>query len=278
MANEQIRRPARALTIAGSDSGGGAGIQADLKTFQELGVYGMSALTAITAQNTTGVQAVYPLSAEAVVQQIRSVGSDIGVDALKTGMLFSSEIIAAVAEAILSFGWTNVVVDPVMIAKGGAELLREEAVRALTDRLLPLAAVVTPNIPEAEKLTGMKISGQADKREAARRLAGFGARYVIVKGGHDPGEEAVDLLFDGRDFIEMAGPRIPTPNTHGTGCTFSAALAAGLASGLEVEAAARQAKAFIQAAIEDGIRIGSGHGPTNHWAYRLRASSAARNH
>lgn len=278
MANEQMRRPARALTIAGSDSGGGAGIQADLKTFQELGVYGMSALTAITAQNTTGVQAVYPLSAEAVVQQIRSVGSDIGVDALKTGMLFSSEIIAAVAEAIRSFGWTNVVVDPVMIAKGGAELLREEAVRALTDRLLPLAAVVTPNIPEAEKLAGMKISGQADKREAARRLAGFGARYVIVKGGHDPGEEAVDLLFDGRDFIEMAGPRIPTPNTHGTGCTFSAALAAGLASGLEVEAAARQAKAFIQAAIEDGIRIGSGHGPTNHWAYRLRASSAARNH
>ncbi|REK64091.1 MAG: bifunctional hydroxymethylpyrimidine kinase/phosphomethylpyrimidine kinase [Cohnella sp.] len=273
-----MRRPARALTIAGSDSGGGAGIQADLKTFQELGVYGMSALTAITAQNTTGVQAVYPLSAEAVVQQIRSVGSDIGVDALKTGMLFSSEIIAAVAEAIRSFGWTNVVVDPVMIAKGGAELLREEAVRALTDRLLPLAAVVTPNIPEAEKLAGMKISGQADKREAARRLAGFGARYVIVKGGHDPGEEAVDLLFDGRDFIEMAGPRIPTPNTHGTGCTFSAALAAGLASGLEVEAAARQAKAFIQAAIEDGIRIGSGHGPTNHWAYRLRASSAARNH
>lgn len=278
MANKQMRRPARALTIAGSDSGGGAGIQADLKTFQELGVYGMSALTAITAQNTTGVQAVYPLSAEAVVQQIRSVGSDIGVDALKTGMLFSSEIIAAVAEAIRSFGWTNVVVDPVMIAKGGAELLREEAVRALTDRLLPLAAVVTPNIPEAEKLAGMKISGQADKREAARRLAGFGARYVIVKGGHDPGEEAVDLLFDGRDFIEMAGPRIPTPNTHGTGCTFSAALAAGLASGLEVEAAARQAKAFIQAAIEDGIRIGSGHGPTNHWAYRLRASSAARNH
>jgi hydroxymethylpyrimidine/phosphomethylpyrimidine kinase len=278
VANEQMRRPARALTIAGSDSGGGAGIQADLKTFQELGVYGMSALTAITAQNTTGVQAVYPLSAEAVVQQIRSVGSDIGVDALKTGMLFSSEIIAAVAEAIRSFGWTNVVVDPVMIAKGGAELLREEAVRALTDRLLPLAAVVTPNIPEAEKLAGMKISGQADKREAARRLAGFGARYVIVKGGHDPGEEAVDLLFDGRDFIEMAGPRIPTPNTHGTGCTFSAALAAGLASGLEVEAAARQAKAFIQAAIEDGIRIGSGHGPTNHWAYRLRASSAARNH
>jgi hydroxymethylpyrimidine/phosphomethylpyrimidine kinase len=277
VANEQMRRPARALTIAGSDSGGGAGIQADLKTFQELGVYGMSALTAITAQNTTGVQAVYPLSAEAVVQQIRSVGSDIGVDALKTGMLFSSEIIAAVAEAIRSFGWTNVVVDPVMIAKGGAELLREEAVRALTDRLLPLAAVVTPNIPEAEKLAGMKISGQADKREAARRLAGFGARYVIVKGGHDPGEEAVDLLFDGRDFIEMAGPRIPTPNTHGTGCTFSAALAAGLASGLEVEAAARQAKAFIQAAIEDGIRIGSGHGPTNHWAYRLRASSAARN-
>jgi hydroxymethylpyrimidine/phosphomethylpyrimidine kinase len=274
--SDKPRRPAaRALTIAGSDSGGGAGIQADLKTFQELGVYGTSALTAITAQNTTGVQAVYPLSAEAVVQQIRSVGSDIGVDALKTGMLFSGDIIRAVADEIRSFGWTRVVVDPVMIAKGGAELLREDAIRALTEKLLPLTLVVTPNIPEAEKLTGMRIASAHDKREAARRLAGFGARCVIVKGGHDSGEEAVDLLFDGGGFTELSGRRVATSNTHGTGCTFSAALTAGLAEGLDIEAALRKAKDFIQCAIEDGILIGSGFGPTNHWAYRSRLAAAA---
>ncbi|HIW35184.1 MAG TPA: bifunctional hydroxymethylpyrimidine kinase/phosphomethylpyrimidine kinase [Candidatus Paenibacillus intestinavium] len=260
----------RALTIAGSDSSGGAGIQADLKTFQELGVYGMTAITAVTAQNTLGVQAVYPLNTEAVVQQIHAVGSDIGVDALKTGMLFSSEIILAVAEAIQSFRWTNVVVDPVMIAKGGAVLLQEEAIRALTRQLLPLTKVVTPNIPEAEKLTGMAIISRTDKEEAARRLAGFGAQYVIIKGGHDVGEEAVDLLFDGSYFTELAGRRIVTGHTHGTGCTFSAALTAGLAQGLNLENSMQQAKAFIQAAIEDGIYIGNGLGPTNHWAYQRK--------
>ncbi len=268
MDKESGRKVARALTIAGSDSSGGAGIQADLKTFQELGVYGMSAITAVTAQNTLGVQAVYPLSPEAVVQQIRAVGSDIGVDAVKTGMLFSSEIILAVAEAIQDFGWTQVVVDPVMIAKGGAVLLQEEAIRALTGKLLPLTAVVTPNIPEAEKLTGMAILNKTDKEEAARRLAGFGAKYVIIKGGHDTGVEAVDLLFDGSCFTELAGKRVATGHTHGTGCTFSAALTAGLARGLGIESSMRQAKAFIQAAIEQGINIGSGRGPTNHWAYQ----------
>lgn len=267
--DNQTRQPVvRALTIAGSDSSGGAGIQADLKTFQELGVYGMSAITAVTAQNTLGVQAVYPLSPEAIVQQIQAVGSDIGVDAVKTGMLFSSEIILAVADAIQAFGWTKVVVDPVMIAKGGAVLLQEEAIRALTEKLLPLTAVVTPNIPEAEKLTGMAILNKMDKEEAARRLSGFGARYVIIKGGHDTGTEAVDVLFDGRYFIELAGRRIATGHTHGTGCTFSAALAAGLARGLDIESSMRQAKAFIQAAIAEGINIGSGRGPTNHWAYQ----------
>ena len=262
----------RALTIAGSDSGGGAGIQADLKTFQELGVYGMSALTAVTAQNTLGVQAVYPLSPEAVVEQIRSVGSDIGVDAVKTGMLFSSEIILAVAEAIQAFGWKKVIVDPVMIAKGGSVLLQEEAIRALTERLMPLTLAVTPNIPEAEKLTGVAITSDKHKQEAAKRLCGFGAQYVIIKGGHDSGNEAVDLLFDGSNFTELAGRRIATGHTHGTGCTFSAALTAGLAQGLEIEEAMVRAKAFIQAAIEDGITIGSGHGPTNHWAYRRSLS------
>ncbi|MFF2093441.1 bifunctional hydroxymethylpyrimidine kinase/phosphomethylpyrimidine kinase [Paenibacillus sp. NPDC058174] len=266
---EQIEgRVARALTIAGSDSGGGAGIQADLKTFQELGVYGMSALTALTAQNTFGVQGVFPVAAEAVTAQIHSVGSDIGVDALKTGMLFSAEIITAVAEAIAFFGWTKVVVDPVMIAKGGASLLQAEAIRAMTEKLLPLTAVLTPNIPEAERLAGIPIRTSADKKEAAKRLAGFGAKHVIIKGGHEEGEEAIDLLFDGSSFSELSGKRVETARTHGTGCTYSAALTAGLAAGLNIEAAARQAKDFIQAAIEDGITIGGGHGPTNHWAYR----------
>jgi hydroxymethylpyrimidine/phosphomethylpyrimidine kinase len=264
---------ARVLTIAGSDSGGGAGIQADLKTFQELGVYGMSAITAVTAQNTLGVQAVYPMSALAVVQQIRAVGSDIGVDAVKTGMLFSSEIIIAVAETVQAYGWTKVVVDPVMVAKGGAKLLQEKAIRALTDKLFPLTTVVTPNIPEAEKLTGMTIHNKFDKEEAAKRIAGFGTKYVIIKGGHDTGEEAVDLLFDGSHFTELVGKRVATGHTHGTGCTFSAALAAGLAQGLDMESAMRQAKAFIQAAIEDSIQLGSGHGPTNHWAFRRSLSS-----
>lgn len=264
---------ARALTIAGSDSGGGAGIQADLKTFQELGVFGMSAITAVTAQNTLGVHGVYPMSPDAIIGQIHAVGNDIGVDAVKTGMLFSSEIILAVAEAIRTFGWTKVVVDPVMVAKGGAVLLQEEAIRALTGKLLPLTEVVTPNIPEAEQLTGNSIRSKTDKEEAARRLAGFGARYVIIKGGHDEGAEAVDLLFDGRYFTELAGKRIATGHTHGTGCTFSAALAAGLARRLDVECAMREAKAFIQAAIEDGINIGGGRGPTNHWAYKRSRTS-----
>ncbi|MBB6734260.1 bifunctional hydroxymethylpyrimidine kinase/phosphomethylpyrimidine kinase [Cohnella zeiphila] len=268
-----MRQPARALTIAGSDSGGGAGIQADLKTFQELGVYGMSALTAATVQNTFGVQGVYPLPPEAVAEQIRSVGVDIGVDALKTGMLFSGDIIASVAETVREFGWTKLVVDPVMVAKGGSELLREEAVNALKERLLPLAFVVTPNLPEAEKLAGLAIRNDRDRREAARRLVDLGARHAIIKGGHAEGPEAIDLLYDGSRFVELSGPRADTPRTHGTGCTFSAALTAGLAEGWDVVAAARRAKAFIQAAIEDGIRIGGGHGPTNHWAYRRRTAS-----
>lgn len=269
---EGMETPARALTIAGSDSGGGAGIQADLKTFQELGVYGMSALTALTAQNTMGVQAVFPVEPEFVAQQIRSVGADIGVDAMKTGMLFSGDIIRKVAETIRGMALPQLVVDPVMIAKGGAALLQEDAIQAVITHLLPLAAAVTPNIPEAEALTGIRIAGKADKREAARRLHGYGVRWVIVKGGHDEGDEAVDLLYDGHNFHEMSGPRVRTKRTHGTGCTFSAALTACLAQGMPMEEASASAKRFIQAAIEDGISIGSGHGPTNHWAYgnRLR--------
>ncbi len=267
----------KALTIAGSDSGGGAGIQADLKTFQELGVFGMSALTAVTAQNTLGVQGVYPLPAEAVAEQIESVGTDLGADAVKTGMLFSSEIIRAVAEKIKRFGWKNVVVDPVMIAKGGAPLLQNEAVRALKEHLLPLARVITPNIPEAEALTGMTIRTLEDRKEAAKRLTALGVQHAVVKGGHDgASEEAVDVLFDGRDFTYAAAKRIETKHTHGTGCTFASAITAELAKGKSVEEAVRIAKQFIQAAIEEPLGIGGGHGPTNHWAYQRRAR-AGRN-
>lgn len=261
----------KALTIAGSDSGGGAGIQADLKTFQELGVYGMSAITAITAQNTFGVQAVYPMTEEAVVRQIEAIGTDLGADAVKTGMLFSAGIIECAAEQIRRFGWTNLVVDPVMIAKGGAALLQTEAVQAMKRYLLPLAAVVTPNIPEAEALTGMEIRTLDDRREAARRLAAEGAQHVVIKGGHEEGSgEITDLLYDGREFVYLRSPRIETRHTHGTGCTFAAALTAELAQGRGIRQAVETAKEFIRAAIEDGLGIGGGHGPTNHWAYARR--------
>lgn len=258
----------KALTIAGSDSGGGAGIQADLKTFQELAVFGMSAITAVTAQNTLGVQAVYPMTAEAVGTQIDSIGTDMGTDALKTGMLFNADIIEAVAGKIKQYNWTKVVVDPVMIAKGGASLLQKEAVEALNKFLLPVAMVITPNIPEAEVLTGMQIRSLDDKKEAAKRLLELGVRNVVIKGGHDENtDEAVDVLYDGREFNFFTSWRIPTKNTHGTGCTFSAALTAELAKGSNVKDAVGIAKDFIQAAIKNDLGIGGGHGPTNHWAF-----------
>ncbi|WP_027409142.1 bifunctional hydroxymethylpyrimidine kinase/phosphomethylpyrimidine kinase [Anoxybacteroides tepidamans] len=261
----------KALTIAGSDSGGGAGIQADLKTFQELGVFGMSALTAVTAQNTLGVQGVYPMSVEAVEQQIESIGTDLGTDAVKTGMLFSADIIQAVAGKIKQFGWRQLVVDPVMIAKGGAPLLQEEAVSALKTHLLPLAMVVTPNIPEAEVLTGMTIRTLDDRREAAKRLHELGVQHVVIKGGHDDdGNEAVDLLYDGHEFSYFKSARVETRHTHGTGCTFAAAITAELAKGRSVQEAVETAKQFIQAAITHELGIGNGHGPTNHWAYRQK--------
>ncbi|MGG6309570.1 bifunctional hydroxymethylpyrimidine kinase/phosphomethylpyrimidine kinase [Paenibacillus macerans] len=264
-----MSRIARALTIAGSDSGGGAGIQADLKTFQELGVYGMSAITAITVQNTLGVSNVYPLPPEAAAEQIEAVGSDLGVDALKTGMLFSAGIIDAVAERIRAFGWTRVVVDPVMIAKGGASLLQPEAVQAMKELLLPMAYIVTPNIPEAEALSGLSIRSMEDRREAAKRICGFGAQQVVIKGGHaDSGDQVIDLFYDGAEFTELVGRRIPTRHTHGTGCTFSAALTAELANGTPALQAVGTARAFIQAAIEQELGLGQGHGPTNHFAYR----------
>lgn len=261
-----------ALTIAGSDSGGGAGIQADLKTFQELGVYGMSAITAVTAQNTLGVHGVYPLDKEAVARQLDAVGEDLQPAAVKTGMLFSADIIGAVAEKVVLYSWDKLVIDPVMIAKGGSALLQREAVSALTRKLLPLSLLITPNIPEAELLAGMAIRSLADREEAARRLSGMGSRYVVIKGGHDTADtdQVVDLLYDGRSFTYMESKRIETRHTHGTGCTYSAAVTAMLAQGEPVAQAVQTAKAFIQAAIEDSLELGGGHGPTNHFAYQQR--------
>jgi hydroxymethylpyrimidine/phosphomethylpyrimidine kinase len=261
----------RALTIAGSDSGGGAGIQADLKTFQELEVYGMSALTAVTAQNTLGVHGVYPMTVEAVIQQIQAIGEDMGTDAVKTGMLFSAEIIEAVAEQVKQYRWGNLVVDPVMIAKGGASLLQREAIQAMKKFLLPLAQVITPNIPEAEVLTEMTIQSMDEKRIAAKRLYDLGVKNIVIKGGHDEDpSKSIDLLFDGVEFYTFSSKRIDTKNTHGTGCTFSAAITAELAKGASIYNAISKAKNFIQAAIEDDLYIGKGHGPTNHGAYRKR--------
>ncbi|MDZ5473905.1 bifunctional hydroxymethylpyrimidine kinase/phosphomethylpyrimidine kinase [Bacillus sp. 31A1R] len=259
----------KVLTIAGSDSGGGAGIQADIKTFQELEVFGMSAITAITAQNTLGVQAVFPLTPDAVAEQMDSIGTDMGTDAIKTGMLFNGEIIQAVSGKIKQYGWTNVVVDPVMIAKGGASLLKLDAISALKKYLLPISTIVTPNIPEAEELTSMKIESLEDKKEAARRLIDLGVKNAVIKGGHDTDPlKSNDLLYDGVNFIIFESDRIQTKNTHGTGCTFSAAIAAELSKGIQIEKAVKTAKDFIQAAIEDQLYIGLGHGPTNHGAYR----------
>lgn len=261
----------KALTIAGSDSGGGAGIQADLKTFQELNVFGMSVLTAVTAQNTLGVHGVYPVSPEGVQKQIDAIGGDMGTDALKTGMLFSAEIIKAVSERIDHYQWKKLVVDPVMIAKGGASLLQQEAVAAMKRDLFPLTYVATPNIPEAEALTGINIHTEKDKKEAARILRSFGIEYVIIKGGHEHDEEsAADILFDGSDFYIFKSKRFRTKNTHGTGCTFSAAITAELAKGKSVYDAVKVAKQFITAAIEEDLHLGKGHGPTNHWAYKRK--------
>ncbi len=255
----------KALTIAGSDSGGGAGIQADLKTFAAHGVFGTSVLTAITAQNTVAVTAVHEIPTEVIAAQIDAVLSDIGTDAAKTGMLSSAAIIATVAEGVRRHGIANLVVDPVMVAKSCDHLLRQVAVGALRDLLLPLALVATPNIPEAEVLSGMAITTDDDRREAAKRIAAYGPRYVIVKGGHVPGDP-VDFLYDGRTIIPIeSGPRIDTPNTHGTGCTFSSAITAGLAQGHDAERAVRDAKVYITEALRHSYRVGAGHSPVHHF-------------
>jgi hydroxymethylpyrimidine/phosphomethylpyrimidine kinase len=260
-----------ALTIAGSDSGGGAGIQADLKTFAAHGVYGTSAITAATAQNTLGVTAVHALPADMVTAQIEAVASDIGVDAVKTGMLATAAIVEAVAAAIEALDLPFVVVDPVMVAKSGDRLLDDEARAAIRTELLPRAYVVTPNIPEAETLTGCVVRTPEDAREAARRLYKLGSRAVVIKGGHLHGPEVVDLLYDGRTFHALRGPRIVSPNTHGTGCTFASAIAAGLATGVALEDAVARAKRYVAGAIANGPAIGRGHRPLEHFWERAGA-------
>ncbi len=255
----------KALTIAGSDSGGGAGIQADLKTFAALGVYGMSAITAITAQNTLGVTRVQALPPVMVKAQIDAIMSDIGADAVKTGMLANAAIVRVVAAKIREHRFERVVVDPVMVAASGARLLVEEAVETYKRELFPLATVVTPNVPEAEALAGMTVRSAADQKEAARVLKGLGPRYVIVKGGHLTGRDSVDLLFDGRKFTEFRAARIATRSNHGTGCTFASAVAASLAHGRSIEDSVDTAKRYVTEAIRTAFPVGHGHGPLNHF-------------
>lgn len=256
----------RALTIAGSDSGGGAGIQADLKTFSALGVYGMSVLTSITAQNTVGVQGIYDLPPEFVGLQIDSVMADIGAHAVKTGMLSNSKIIAVVAEKMRRYQVENLVVDPVMVAKSGDALLKEEAHVTLIHDLFPLAKVITPNLHEARVLSRLPISNLEEMKEAAKAIHRLGPQNVVVKGGHLEGN-SIDLLYDGHRFLEFSGPRINTKNDHGTGCTFASAIAAGLAKGQDVPKAIETAKEYITQALQGAIdwHLGEGHGPVHHF-------------
>jgi len=256
----------RALTIAGSDSGGGAGIQADLKTFAALGVYGMTAVTAVTVQNTLGVTGYEELSPATVADQIRAVATDIGVDAAKTGMLASVDIVTAVAEAVEECGIPNLVIDPVFMSKHGHALLAEDAVEALAVRLLPLAALVTPNLPEAAGLVGFAVETPEDMRRAAEAILALGPRAVLVKGGHLAGP-ADDLFAEGERFEWIRGERLDTAHTHGTGCVLSSAIAGYLALGSDLSDAVRAGKAFVTEAIRHALAIGGGIGPVDPgWA------------
>jgi len=257
----------RLLTIAGSDSGGGAGIQADLKTFAALGCYGMTAITAITAQNTRGVTAIQALPASLLAQQMDAVAQDIGVDAVKIGMLHNAEAVLAVAAAIRRHGWTRVVLDPVMVATSGDALMARETVAVLVRELFPLAAVVTPNLDEAALLLGRPVTREAGLEAAAADLLALGARAMLLKGGHLAGDELVDVLLEaGRPPLRLAGARIASGNTHGTGCTLSSAIACHLALGSSLADAVRLARDYVREAILHGadVQTGGGHGPLNH--------------
>ena len=262
-----MNKTPQVVTIAGSDSGGGAGMQADLKTFQARKVFGMSIVVALTAQNTLGVQASLPIPCSFVDEQFASLAADFNIRAVKTGMLADQEHVATVVKNLKKYDFGALVVDPVMIAKGGHALLTPDAIDTIRMELLPLATVVTPNLPEAEVLVGYPIETEVDRVRAAKDLQALGVKNVIIKGGHQTGIDAVDyiLLEDGSDF-RLQSERIPTKNTHGTGDTFSSCIVAELAKGMVLKEAIILAKQFIQGAIEDGISVGHGHGPTNHWA------------
>ena len=253
-----------ALTIAGSDSGGGAGIQADLKTFAAHGVHGLTAVTAITAQNTRSVEAVALVSPAVVAAQIDAVAADFEIDAVKTGMLATADIVAAVCEALARHPMPPIVVDPVLVASSGHRLTDDDALRVLRDRLVPLARLVTPNRREAEALTGLDIRSPADLRQAAARLRRLGARAVVITGGDADGAESVDLLDDDGAVTELRGARVDSRHTHGTGCTFSAAATAGLARGLPLAEAVTRAKRFVETAIRQAPGLGRGRGPLGH--------------
>jgi hydroxymethylpyrimidine/phosphomethylpyrimidine kinase len=256
-----------ALTIAGSDSGAGAGIQADLKTFAACGVYGTCAITAVTAQNTTGVTSWQALEADLVIAQMEAVAEDFEVRAVKTGMLATSAIVEAVAATVRELGLPNLVVDPVMVAKRGDRLLSDDAAHAIRLDLLPRAEIVTPNIPEAEVMARMTIRSLHDMREAGRRILGLGPRVVVVKGGHLDGPNSIDVVVSDDDNFELRGRRIVGPHTHGTGCTFSAAIAAFLARGHSAREALDKARAYLEGAIAHAPGLGHGHGPLGHfWA------------
>jgi hydroxymethylpyrimidine/phosphomethylpyrimidine kinase len=267
-----VPAPRRALTVAGSDSGGGAGIQADLKTMLALGVHGMSVITAVTAQNSLGVSGIWDLPVEAVRAQLRAVLDDIGADAIKTGMLSAAELVSAVAEELQGSS-APLVVDPVAVSKHGDRLLTQDALEVICNRLLPLATVVTPNVAEIELLTGVRVGDAADLPKAAEAMLAFGSRWVLVKGGHLAGD-AVDLLTDGDTRVELRAPRHDNRHTHGTGCTLASAICAGLANGMELVAASRAAKEYVTGAIEAGFPLGAGIGPVDH-GWRLRARSEA---
>jgi hydroxymethylpyrimidine/phosphomethylpyrimidine kinase len=259
----------RVLTIAGSDPGGGAGIQADLKTFTVFKVFGMSAITAVTVQNTRGVLGFTGMSPRLVSAQISAVLEDIGADAVKIGMLADTGVIRAVSRQLKKFRPSNIVLDPVMTAKSGRALLPDSAVKALVKDLLGLALIVTPNAPEASRLSGLAVRDPLSAREAAKAIHALGPKYVLIKGGHLGGPVCRDLLFDGTNFREFPTRRIFTRNTHGTGCPLAAAIAACLAKGMKPPAAVENARAFVVGAIKNSFSLGNGHGPLNHF-WRLR--------
>lgn len=259
------------LTIAGSDSGGGAGIQADLKTFQMRHVFGTSVITAITAQNTLGVFDIHPIPLATIESQLEAIAEDFQISAFKIGMLGTEEVIRCVAKQIKQYSFGKFVLDPVMIAKGGTAILQQDAVEALIQYLLPLADIITPNIPETETLTGIQINNEGCLKKAAQSILSMGAKAVIIKGGHyfnQQNHQCRDWLFTQNNEFNLTSPRINTSHTHGTGCTFSACLTAELAKGKDLIEAMKTSKNFITAAIQYPLNIGQGHGPTNHWAYQ----------